>query len=74
MTARYWKKYEKLKEIDNSQSNIKTYLARIEPIVKEIKPKDKDDFIIINQKLEELKNEIKIYDMVEEDDLIYIVL
>lgn len=36
-----WNKYTKIKEI-NSNQNVKTYLTRIEPLIKEIKHKDKD--------------------------------
>ena len=37
MASKIWNKYTKLSEINsNSNSNIKTYLARIEPIIKEI--------------------------------------
>ena len=34
MPEKVWEKYEKLKEIGDENSNIKTYLARIEPIYK----------------------------------------
>ena len=53
MPETIWKKYEKLKEIGDKNQNIRTYLARIEPIVKEIKPKDKDEYFLITQRLEE---------------------
>ena len=46
-----WKKYEKLKEIKNKNTKIKTYLARIQPIIKEIIPKDKYEYIRISEKL-----------------------
>ena len=36
-------KYKLIKEI-SSNASIKTYLARIEPIIKEIIPKDKEDY------------------------------
>ena len=52
MPEKIWNKYEKIKEISNN--NIKTYLARIEPIIKEIKPKDKDDYIQIYEQLEKI--------------------
>ena len=74
MSENIWNKYEKLKEIDNKNSNVKTYLAKIEPIIKEIKPKDKMDYISIYQKLEKIKNEIKIFDIIDENDIIYIVI
>ena len=38
-----------IKEIQ-SYGNIKTYLTRIEPIVKEIIPKNKDDYYIISER------------------------
>ena len=74
MPESIWNKYEKLKEIENKNSNIKTYLAKIEPLIKEIKPKDKNDYLSIYQRIEKLKNEIKIYDTIDENDKIYIVI
>ena len=74
MPESIWNKYEKLKEIENKNSNIKTYLAKIEPLIKEIKPKDKNDQLPIYQRIEKLKNEIKIYDTIDENDKIYIVI
>ena len=74
MPEKVWKKYEKLKEIGNENSNIKRYLAIIEPIIKEIKPKNKDDYILIIQKIEEIRQEMKIYDIIEENEVIYIVI
>ena len=68
-----WNKYKKVKEID-SQSNIKTYLAILEPIVKEITPKNKDDCFMIIERLEKLKEEYNIYEIIEENEKIYIVL
>ena len=69
-----WNKYQKIKEIDNKNSNIKAYIAKIKQIIKEIKPKDKFDYIQIYQRIEKLKNEIKIYDIIDENDIIYIVI
>ena len=68
-----WNKYKIIKEID-SKSNIKTYLTRIEPIIKEIIPKDKDDYYIIIERLDKLKEELNIYEIIEENEKIYIVL
>ena len=68
------KKYQKLKEVESKTENVKTYLARIEPIIKEIKPKDKKDFFLISQKLEDIKQKVKIYDIIEEEEVIYVVL
>ena len=66
-------KYEILKEI-NTNSGIKTYLTRIEPIVKEIIPKDINEYVIIKEKIEKIKNIIKIYEIIEEKDKLYIVM
>jgi len=57
-----------------SNSNIKTYLTRIEPIIKEIIPKNKHDFYIISERLEKLKEELNIYEIIEENERIYIVI
>ena len=74
MPEKIWEKYEKLEEIDDENPNTKTYSARIKTIVKEIKTKNKDDYIRISQKIDEIKNKIKIYDIIEENELIYLVL
>ena len=68
-----WNKYKVIKEIE-SKSNIKTYLTRIEPVVKEIIPRDKDDYYIIKERLENLQEKLIIYEIIEEDGKIYIVM
>jgi len=73
MPSKIWSKYKKIKEI-KSNSNIKTYLTRIEPIVKEIIPKNKDDYYAISERLNELKEEFNIYEIIEENERIYIVI
>jgi len=75
MPSKIWNKYKIIKEIEDN-SNIKTYLTKIEPIVKEIIPKNKEDYIIIMGRLErlKLKKEINIYEIIEENDRIYIVI
>ena len=75
MPSKIWKKYEIIKEIENN-SNIKTYLTKIEPIVKEIIPKNKEDYFIIMERLErlKLKEELNIYEIIEENERIYIVI
>ena len=70
MPTKIWNKYKRLKEINN-HPKIKTYLTRIEPIVKEIIP-DKDEYDIILDKLEELEKDI--FEIVEENNKIYIVI
>ena len=76
MPLKIWEKYKVIKEIESNISNIKTYLTSTEPIVKEIIPKDKDDYYIISERLEELKEEeeINIYEIIEENERIYIVI
>ena len=66
-------KYKILKEL-NSKPNIKTYLTRVEPIIKEIIPKNKEEASLIKENLEIIKNEIKIYETIEENDKFYIVI
>jgi len=63
-----------IKEI-KSNSNIKTYLASIEPIIKEIIPKNEDDYFTIFERLEKIKEEeeINIYEIIEENERIYII-
>ena len=73
MPSKIWNKYEKIKKL-NSSSNINTYLTRIEPIIKEIIPKNIEEYILIKDNLEQIKNIIKIYDIIEEEDKIYVVL
>ena len=73
MPETIWNKYKIIKEI-NTNSNIKTYLTRIEPIVKEIIPKNIEDYNRIKEHLEELKSQLKIYDLIEENDKFYIVI
>ena len=67
-----WNKYKMTKEL-GSGPNIKTYLATLEPIIKEIIPKDKDSQSAIYDYFEKLKDELKIYEIIEEDDRIYLV-
>ena len=74
MPSKIWDKYKKIKEIESNNSNIKTYLVNIQPIVKEIIPKNKDDYYIISERLEKLKEELNIYEIIEENEKIYIVL
>ena len=66
-----WNKYKMIKEI-NSKGNIKTYKAKIEPIIKEIAPKNNDEYNIILYNLQNYKN--LIYEIIEENDKIYVVL
>ena len=73
MPTNIWNKYKKIKEI-NSNSKIKTHSAMIEPIIKEIIPKDINDFYIIKERIDNIKYQIKIYDIIEEDEKIYIVI
>jgi len=73
MALTIWNKYKKIKEI-NSNLNIKTYLARIDPIIKEISYNNKNEYLKIMKRIEIIKNKINIYDIIEEEDKIYIVI
>ena len=68
-----WNKYKVIKEI-NKNSDINTYLTRIEPIIKEIIIKNENEYNKIKERLERIKKIIKIYDIIEEKDRIYIVI
>ena len=61
------------KKIKSNLDN-KTYSVKYEPIIKEIIPKDENEYQIINEKLEKLQYEIKIYDKIEDNKKIYIVI
>ena len=76
MPSKIWDKYKRIKEIESNNSNIKTYLTIIEPIVKEIIPKNKDDYYFISERFEKLKEEreLNIYEIIEENGRIYIVI
>ena len=58
MPTKISEKYKLVKEIE-SNSNIKTYLAKMELIVKEIIPKDKDDYYKISEKLKKFNIDSK---------------
>ena len=73
MRSTIWNKYKLIKEI-KSNSNIKTYLSRIEPIIKEIIPKDEDDYYIISERLEALKDESDIYEIIEEENFMLFLI
>ena len=73
MPSKIWNKYKMIKEI-NSNSNIKTYLTRIEPIIKEIIPKNKNEYYLIIERLIKLKEELHIYEIIEENERIYLVI
>ena len=72
MPSTIWNKYKLIKEI-SSNAGIKTYSARLEPIIKEIKPKDKDDYQAISERLEQVNAQLDIYEIIEEDCKFYIV-
>ena len=73
MSLTIWNKYKIIKEIDKNL-NIKTYLARIEHIIKEISYKYKNEYLVIRERIEGIKNKIKIYDIIEEENKIYLVI
>ena len=71
MLSKIFNKYTKVEDII-SNSNIKTYSARIEPIIKEITAKDYNECYLIKEKLEKNKNGI--YEIIEDNNKIYIVI
>jgi hypothetical protein len=73
MPSNIWSKYKMIKELQSNE-NIKTYLTRIEPIIKEIMPKNKDDYYLIIERVKQLKEELHIYEIIEENEKIYLVI
>ena len=73
MPSKIWNKYPKVKDLEKN-SNIRTYLTRIEPIIKEISYKNRNEYFEIRTRIERIKDKIKIYDIIEEEDKIYIVI
>ena len=75
MSSKIWKKYEIIKEI-SSNKKIKTYLTKpkIEPVIKEIKPKNKEEYYLISERLQKIKELFKIYEIIEENGIFYVVL
>jgi len=69
-----WNKYKKVKELESNNPNIKTYRAIIETTIKEIKPKDINDYYTIKERLYIIKDEYNIYEIIEENDILYIVI
>ena len=69
-------KYEIIGELENQGTNYKSILSNLKVILKEIKPKDKEEYNIRLKNLEYLKslNEIKIYDIIKEDGAIYVAI
>ena len=66
-----WNKYKMIKEL-YSNENIKTYKAKIEPIIKEITPRNRDEYNNILNNLQNYQN--LIYELIEENNKIYVVL
>ena len=68
-----WNKYEIINIVE-SNKNIKTYLTKFQPIIKEIIPNNENEYDLIIQNLNNIKDSIKIYDIIEENKKIYIVI
>jgi len=68
-----WEKYQKIEEMD-SNSKIKTYKAKIEPIIIEIIPEDKNDYYRIKGRIEIIKKKYNLIEIFEEKEKIYIVI
>ena len=71
-----WEKYSKITELGSNNQNCKNYLSVLKVIIKEIIPKDNNEYSSIKNKLEYIKhsNFFKIYDIIEELGKIYIVI
>ena len=66
-----WDKYKMIEEI-NSKGNIKTYKAKLEPIIKEITPRNEIEYNSILNNLQNYQD--LIYEIIEENNKIYAVL
>ena len=73
MSPTIWQKYTLLKEINNN-SNVKTYLTKLEPIMKEIMYKDLDEYLLIRERIEKIRDRIKIFDIIDEKDRLFIII
>lgn len=70
-----WEKYNKLEEYDNKTTeDFKTYHVQKEYIIKELPYQNDDDKLFILGKIEIMKNELEIYDIIEEESCIYVVI
>ena len=68
-----WNKYKKEKELSSSK-HIKTFLGTFQPIIKEIIPEDKESLFSIYEYFDNLKEELKIYEIFDEEGKIYLVV
>ena len=74
MTSTIWNKYTFIKEM-KPNSIIKTYKAKLENlIIKEINPRDKNNYHEIYGRLQKLKQKLDIYEIRIEGNKFYIVL
>ena len=66
-----WNKYKMIRQL-SSKGNIKTYKTKIEPIIKEISPRNRNEYDNILYNLQNYKN--LIYEIIEENNKIYVAL
>ncbi len=71
-----WEKYSKIKQIQDNNSIIQSYLSKVEVIIKEIMPRNNGEYNLIKNILDNLKisNEVKIYDIFEEKEKFFVVI
>ena len=70
-----WEKYNKLEECNEQDNdNFKTYRVQRDYFIKEIPFQTDEDKLSILGKIDIIKNEIKIYDIIEEQFCIYVVI
>ena len=70
-----WNIYQQIEELDYD-SKCRSILSSLQVIIKEIQPKDDNEYNYFKENLEYLKtsNEIKIYDIIEENGKIYVAI
>ena len=69
-----WDKYTKVEKSNNSQSNISTFKAKKDFLIKEINFQNEEEKLTKLGAIEQIKNEIKIHDVIVEDNYIYVAL
>ena len=76
MPTSIWDKYQKIEEIKSESKikTIKTYKAKIEPIIKEIIFQDKKEYYKIKRRIEIIKKKYKVLEIIEEKERFYIVI
>ena len=69
-----WDKYTKLEKSNNNQSNINTYKAKKDFLIKEVEFKNEEEKLINLGAIEQIKNEIRVYETILDINYIYVAI